>query len=550
MRGRGIAEAILVVLAAFALTFVLTFPLIPRLAHVGRLNTDDGRWSIWVVSWVAHALAGNPLNLFHANIFYPEPYALAYSEANIGAGVVGLPVWLATGNPYATHNAVVVIGFLVSAAGGYYLVRYLTGSRSAGAVAAVLYAFCPFVFARTAHIQLLLIGGLPFCMLAFHRLVDRATTLRAVTLGLVLWAQALSCAYYGIFAGLMVGAGTIWFAVSRDHWRRPAYWGSVVIAAFVAVGLTLPFFLPYLYVQQELGFSRTLDEAREYSANAGAWLASSAWAHRWWLPVINFSEVLFPGLLATTLGLTGIWVGLRPSTVPQAAAPPRDVAGLYAIIVLLTVWASFGPDAGLYTAFFQTVPVFSFLRAPARMGIMATLGLTVLAGIALAPWFQTRRRQYLAASGVVLAAAAELTTAPLVALREAPRVPAAYRVLATLPRGAVAEFPFFYRRGDFPRHAAYMLGSTAHWQPLVNGYSDHIPQSFRAMVVPLSSFPTRESFAILGRLGARYVVLHLNLYDRRSRERTLERLDTYAQYLRPLSKEGNVWLFEIVDWPN
>ena len=42
----------------------------------------------------------------------------------------------------------------------------------AAAVAAVLFAYCPFVFARTAHIQLLLIGGLPFCMLALHRLVD------------------------------------------------------------------------------------------------------------------------------------------------------------------------------------------------------------------------------------------------------------------------------------------------------------------------------------------------------------------------------------------
>jgi hypothetical protein len=30
----------------------------------------------------------------------------------------------------------------------------------------------------------------------------------------------------------------------------------------------------------------------------------------------------------------------------------------------------------------------------------------------------------------------------------------------------------------------------------------------------------------------------------------MERLDTYSQYLRPLVREGNVWLFEIVDWPN
>ena len=59
-------------------------------------------------------------------------------------------------------------------------------------------------------------------------------------------------------------------------------------------------------------------------------------------------------------------------------------------------------------------------------------------------------------------------------------MPEAYRVLARLPRGAVAEFPYFYRRSDFPRHAEYMLGSTVHFQPLINGYSDHIPADWRA----------------------------------------------------------------------
>jgi hypothetical protein len=95
-----------------------------------------------------------------------------------------------------------------------------------------------------------------------------------------------------------------------------------------------------------------------------------------------------------------------------------------------------------------------------------------------------------------------------------------------------------------------MFGSTYHFQPLINGYSDHIPAEWRATVVPLSSFPTREAFAILGRLNARYVVFHMNGYDRRSRARLEDRLVTYGQYLRPIVHDGEVWLFEIVDWPN
>ena len=107
-----------------------------------------------------------------ANIFYPQRNALAFSEANLVEGALGVPVWLATKNPYATHNAVALLSFVIAFAGAYYLVRHLTGHRGAALVAAVLYAFCPFAFARTAHIQLLFTGGIPFCLLAFHRLVE------------------------------------------------------------------------------------------------------------------------------------------------------------------------------------------------------------------------------------------------------------------------------------------------------------------------------------------------------------------------------------------
>lgn len=559
MRQRGLTEAAAVVAGALLLTAALTYPLIVKLDRVGRLNTDDGRYALWNVAWVADALIVHPTTLFDANIFYPARRALAFSEANIGAGTVAVPAWGLTGNPYLAYNTVVFFAFAMGAAGAYYLVRHLSGSREAAAVGAVLFAFCPFIFARTAHIQLLMTFGLPFSLLAFHRLVAHPGVGRAVTLGVLLWVQALSCAYYGIFAGLIVGLGTLLFAVTRHLWRSPRYWLLIALAAAVAVGLTAPFFLPYVQVQQD-GFARTVEEARDYSANGGAWLASSAWAHRWWLSRIEgFSEVLFPGVLATLLGLAGLARGLRRpvagTVTPDAYGGPsapmaRDVVVFYGLVAAIAFWASFGPDAGLYRVLYDTVPVFSFLRAPARIGIVVPMALVVLASAVLAPWLRARRRPALWTAALVLLAALELNGAPLTGFRDAPTIPEAYRVLARLPRGAVAEFPYFYRRGDFPRHAEYMLGSTVHFQPLINGYSDHIPADWRENVVPLSSFPTRESFGILGRIGARYVVFHLRGYDRRSRERVLERLQTYGRFLRPLVQQDDVWLYEIVDWPN
>jgi hypothetical protein len=541
MRSRGAIEGLLVVLAAVALTVLLTYPVAFNLDRIGRVNTDDGRWSIWVVSWVAHALTTQPLQLYHANIFFPHAYTLAYSEANLGAGLIGAPVWALTHNPYTTHNVAFLAAFVLAFCGAYYLARYLVGNRSAAFVSGILYGFCPFIFARTAHIQLLFIGLIPFCMLAFHRLVDRPGVTRAAALGVLISATALTCAYYGIFAVLMIGLGTIVYGISRALWRSADYWIAIALAAFTSIGLTVPFFLPYLRVQSEGGFVRTLDDAGEYSANLGAWGASAAWAHRWWLPALpDYNEVLFPGLLTVTLGISGVWVMRRQ----------RDTVVLYLLTAVFAFWSSFGPDAGLYLLFYKVIPIFSFLRAPSRMGILLTLSLVVFAASAISALLSKAPRQTLAAAAISLLAIADLFTAPLSQFRSPEPLSRVYTVLSMLPRGAVAEFPYWYERYDFPRHAYYMLNSTAHWQPLINGYSDHIPADFRRSVLALSSFPSRESFAILARARARYVVFHLDMYNARLRERLFERLKTYEPYLRPIAKEQSVWLFEIVEWPN
>jgi len=551
MRLRGLAEAGVVIAAGLLLTTALTYPLVFKIDRVGRVNTSDGMFSLWTVAWVAHALTSDPGNLFNANIFHPHAGTLAFSEANIVAGAIGAPAWALTNNPYLTHNVAVVFGFVASFAATYYLTRHLAGSPGAAFSAAVMFAFCPFIFARTAHIQLLMTFGLPWSMLALHRLVDGPTVGRAVTLGLALCVTALSCAYYGIFAALMVGLGTLLFSWTRGLWRSREYWIAIALAAFVSVSLTLPFFIPYMFLQRELGFSRTLEDAQMYSADAGAWLASSAWAHRWWLPAIEpFNEVLFPGIIATILGLLGVWIALQPRWPEDAPARPRrDVVYFYVVVGLIAFWASFGPDFGLYTVLFNTVPVFSFLRAPARMGIITTLSLTVLAAIALASWPRITRRTTPAAI-VALIVAAELTLAPLAMLRDVQPLEKAYPALAKLPWGPVAEFPYFYERPSWPRHSLYLLKSTAHWRPLVNGYSDHIPTDFRETVLSLSTFPSRGAFAVLKRVETRYVVFHLDLYDARSREALFQRLKSYEAYLRPIVREENVWLFEIVGWPD
>jgi hypothetical protein len=557
-RGR-LARGGAIAALAIVLTTAFTFPVAARLGSVGRFDTLDGHWSIWCVAWVAHALATNPFGLYDANIFVPHTDTLAYSENNVVAGVLGLPAYLLTGNPYATHNLSMLLGIGLAFVGAYALARYLTRDTAAAIVAAIGFAFCPFLFARLAHIQLMMFFGLPIALLALHRAIDAPSAGRGVVLGLALTVQALACGYYGIFAGLLAALGLVFFGLTRGLWRRPIYWACGAIAAVTAIALVAPFFLPYVRVQSELGFTRSVDEAAIYSADAGAWLASSAWAHRWILPLIGqWNEVLFPGLVTLAGGLWGAVAAWRAVSTPAAPAAPaaagprvtRDVLAFYGISAVLAFWISFGPAAGLYRVLFHVIPVFSLLRAPSRIGIVVVLALAVLFACGLAVAFArlTPRRRIVAASVLSALLAAELYAAPL-AVRDAPPVLSAYRHLASLRRAPVLELPFFYERTDFPRHARYMSASGWHWQPLINGYSDHIPTEFRALAPRLHGFPSVDAFHELRARRARYVVLHLNLYGRRDRERVLERLQSYAPYLTLLNDDGNVRLYEISSWP-
>jgi hypothetical protein len=556
MRFRGSVEATAVVLGAVVLACVFTYPYIVHFNDAGRLDTNDGRWSIWVVSWVAHVLTSDPSHLFRANIFYPHANALAFSEANIVEGVIGAPVWLATRNPYTTHNFVFLFAFALSFVTTYYLIRRLTGDRRAAIIAGVLFAFCPFAFARQAHVQLLMVGFLPWAMLAWHRFIDRTSMARAVELGLVLTTTGLACAYYGIFAGGMIAFASIWFSISRHRWKDPKYWGLVALAAAVCIATILPFFLPYMQMQASTGFERPL--SGQYSANAGAWLVSSAWAHRWWAEYLyKPTEVLFPGILAIVLGAWGATLVLRRSDDRSTDAEQpwnnrrtfaRDVGLYYVGLAVFSFWLTFGPTAGLYTVLYHTIPVFSFLRAPSRAGIVVTLCLVVLAAPALIALM--RRRAVDAAFAILLVLAiADTYRAPL-RMRQAPPLPKAYTALASLPKAPTIELPYWATSIEFHRHAEYMLTSTAHWQPLINGYSDHIPQDFRDAAPTLNSFPSKEAFAMLEPLRARYVVVHLDLMSAENRASIVRRLDVeFAHHLRPLEKSGDVWLYEIVDSP-
>ncbi len=555
---RGALRAGLLAAAALAFAVFMTWPLAAGLGSLGRTGVTndprfgtngDGMFCLWNVSWVAHALVADPLDVFDANIFHPHKNALAFSEANLVAGALGVPVWWTTRNPYTTLNVVILIAFATAWLGMWCLVWYLTGNAWAATVGGVLYAFCPYVFAHTAHIQLMLTGGIPLAMLMLHRLADRPSMGRGAALGVVLFVQALACAYYGIFAGLMVGYAVLLFTVTRSLYGNARWWGSIGLAAGVAVAGVAPFMMPFVEIQQNEGFVRTLDDSIKFAANLRSYLVSSAPAHSWLTqasePLGRWTEVMFPGALTLLLAAAGLVTAAAGRSV-ESSGSDRETALLYGSLGVITIWASFGPEAGLYSLLYK-IPVFSFLRAPSRMAIVVVLCLVVVGGLFARRLIgQARRRAALVGIAMTAIAVIELST-PM-PWEPALSLPQEYAVLAKMPRGPLAEFPFYGGREAWHLHTQYMTFSTSHWLPMMNGYSDHTPPQFRKDSFALDSFPSNDSFRVLEKARVRYIGIHWDMFGPRESE-IRGRLQPFLPYLRVLAEGPRVTFYEILGFP-
>ncbi len=73
------ARRLLIVLLFVLLAVAHTWPLATG-EGLRSLANEDAMLNAWILGWVVHQLGSDPLHLFDANIFYPEPRTLTFSE--------------------------------------------------------------------------------------------------------------------------------------------------------------------------------------------------------------------------------------------------------------------------------------------------------------------------------------------------------------------------------------------------------------------------------------------------------------------------------------
>lgn len=473
------------------------YPLVTGIATSG-IPTGDVFGNLWALHWVSHHLLA-PTHLFAANIYYPDPAALAYTESLLAQSLVAAPL-LGLGVPLvAVYNLVWLSTFPLSGLGAYLLAEELTASRGGAFLAGLAFAFSSYRLESIVHLQTLSIQWLPFALLFLLRSLKRPSLPNLIGLDTFAILQALSSGYYAALLPLALAVPFVFHARQAGPRAALRVAGALCLAAL----LVAPAFLPYWRAQQALHLVRHHGDLVRWSAS---WYSYLRPTERVWFPTLwplqrglRDGPAFYPG--TATLFLAACALVLRGRPVAFLVA----LGGLGALLSLgpeihLGSWTLPGPYAAI-----GGLPGYRLLRTPSRMAPMALVACSTLAAIGWASLderFPSFRRWgpllLLLALGEGAATRASRMFGPM------PLAPPAAGWLAHAPRGPVLEIPWTTTDGG----AAYR--SVSHGQELVNGWGAFAPPESIRIGMWGARWPGPGAVHVLRGAGVRYVVVHVN----------------------------------------
>lgn len=499
--------------AALLLTWPLAIHLTDRLGAVQ--GPGDPFLNLWILGWGLRAWTTHPATVFsgavfNANIFFPAENTLAYSDHFLLQSLTLSPIYAFTGNVVLCYNLLLLASIAASGLAMHALVRAVTGSRAGALLAGLAWACWPYRTAHFLHLQLQAAYFMPLALLSVHRLAAGRRWRDVVGLGVTTALQVIASVYYGFMTMIVVGVSALVLAIATGQWRSRRLWLQTLAAVVIAIVLAAPSLLPYLRSQQAEGFGRTLYEAANHAAGWQSYLqvppsnalygATGILAERATRPGARdrrgVEHELFPGLAVIALAGWGIWRNWRRDARPLVLSS--------AALVVVGVVLSLGPEGwrALYALLHDNVYGFQAIRAPARFGVIAMLGLGTLAALGLRDVAAASKQRWLAGA-LIAVAMLEYVNRPLPLAVAPPMTTQVGQWLKHEPLpGAVVHLPL----GSDAENTPFMVQSLEHGRPIVNGYSGQRPAFFSAIVEALADVPAAEALATLKELDVRFVV--------------------------------------------
>lgn len=299
----------LVVVVFCIFTALVTWPYVTRLRDV-VVDPGDPYLIAWILWWDYHQTFTDPLNLFHANIFYPLKYTLAFSEHSYGISMLFFPMYALGFRPLTVHAVALFMGFALSGYGAFRLGRTLTGSSAVGWVSGIIFAFIPFRFNMMSQVAYVFSPWIPLVFEALVLFARERSTKRAVWLGVAFFLNGLTTISWFAFTLVPFALYAAILLTRYRLWREREFWQKGIGALAVASLALVPFMLPYLRVSKMYGFKRSIEEIKYYSAMPIHWLSVENRNRLWRGMGENIPDgwkfKLFPGLLPILFSLAAL----------------------------------------------------------------------------------------------------------------------------------------------------------------------------------------------------------------------------------------------------
>ncbi len=567
MSPRSRVRALAVLGFFVALSLLLTYPLAKDLGTrvLGPPAPDDNFEYLQKIWWFKHALFDAHITpFFDASVFYPFGFNLVLVETTLSNTILALPLTILFGE-VAAYNLIMLLSFVLSGLATYLLVLKLSRSRVAGLLSGVVFAFCPYRMAHlgAGHLPLMGTQWLPLLLLYLDRMVLRRRGRDAFMAALFYTLGALSSWYYAYMFAL---AGILYVLLRGRPWRQhlwqPQFLRCAMAFALVCLLLVGPFMLPVTRLADEGSRPQSLRYLDYFSASPLDFFYPNVMHPLWGVSLLQrysqnvIENALYVGFVAFVLAAVAAW--RRHDRTTRAFA---WLTVIFAIMALGTTlhWGNapvyirvpgwlervFSAGMGFLTKrlalypissyslrvagaiflplptllLYLYLPFFSGMRVWARFGLVAVLGVSVLAGLGLQQLRNWVRQRWGAIRGSIAAERVVTLGVLLLVLLEFAVFPYALGTCSAQARpvdqwlaGQDGDFSIM----EFPLSKALsgraLYATRTHGKWISCGQSTFFPRAFTEKLPVLESFPSEASVALLKEWRVRYVLVGARTY--------------------------------------
>jgi hypothetical protein len=533
-----------------AVTLIFFMPIVVRISSYSE--GGDAMFNAWTLARDQHCILRQGCPSYgDANIFFPHKDSMYYSEAQLSAGLLTLPLRFIDQNPIFSYNVWTIMSFFLMGFFMYLLAKYLSkGNEPISILAGLIFEFSPFRMAALSHLQNTSIFYLPLVFLLLFKFLD--TRKRGYLIGLfaALALQFYASWYQMVFVLIAVGvllAGLLLFRM-----QKPRTVLTIFLVVCLAALSTYPLAKGYTNFSKTNRANFSIDSQAKYSSSLldyatpqSGTLLGKAFYHL--KPGVhmnsyNSDSYSYYGVTLYAVCLAVLILAYKQRKKSAQARWTYRIVLIFAVIGLAGFIMSFGPLLKIRNSYYYALadgirftiampylfvdkflPQLSFMRALGRSGVLILFSLCSI--LAFAPALAKKNRFYTRHARPINVAVVVLLILELMPFHLMPMRTTSYNYNLSIPpvyqyvksHDEVNNILILAADFDYPNAGAIpvelpeeTMWSGYHNKNIYNGYSGYLPPDYYPRYYDYLQF-TSEDVPVLKKDDLRYVLVNKQL---------------------------------------